>query len=450
MKLLQTGIENKVVEKTNSTRKLTIGGKTQNLPVYCVRLDQLYYNDKNGRIATWVSKYNNETKNKIDISTIPRNEFNKIIHNFIEESGKQELIDTQTNIELFEQQLPGVTLNDGRIIDGNRRFTCLRNLSKKNEKYNYFETVILEVDYVNHAKQIKELELWVQHGEEKKVSYSPIDNLVEIYTTIEKEHLLSSDEYAAKVNEKPSKIDKELKIAILLVEYLNFINEPYKYYKAREEKLDGPLREIPRILNKITDPEEKEDIKNICFMFLSLKPENDMTRYIRKLKDIVDNPKSKKDFINKTTPHLDAFVETILAKGKPTQEVNTGNNIINESNIQKDNIINPNYDFDVKSEDIHSNNKSNNIQNVENNIDKEKLQKITTDLQKTTNKVSQTLKMTKDRGEANNQVLKCNEIIQGINFDIINILSSTEKVELKKSINKLKKSIKEVETYYNV
>lgn len=447
MKLLQTGMDNKVVEKTNLTRKLTIGGRTQILPVYCVRLDQLYYNDKNGRIATWVSKYNSESNDKIDVSNLKVDEFNKIIHKFIEDSGKQELKDTEINIKNFGQQLPGVTLNDGRIIDGNRRFTCLRNLSKIDEKFNYFETVILEVDYDNHAKQIKELELWVQHGEEKKVSYSPIDNLVEIYTTIQEEKLLTIEEYAKKVNEKKAKIKKELMIATLLVEYLDFIKESKKYYLAREEKLDGPLREIPRILSNIKDADEKEDIKEICFMFLHLKPEGDMTRYIRKFKDIVDNPKSKDEFLEKTSPELDAFIASILSKKK--QRLDNNQNIFssNPDSIQKkDDSLG--YEFDVNIEDIHPKNETT-LRQSEPTEDAEALKKITKNLKNTTDKVTRKLKMTKDRNEADNQVQKCIEIIQGINIDIINILSISEKETLKRSINLLKASISDVENCYN-
>ena len=45
---------------------------------------------------------------------------------------------------------------DGRIIDGNRRFTCLRQLERENPGKVYrFETVILDDGYENFGKQIK-------------------------------------------------------------------------------------------------------------------------------------------------------------------------------------------------------------------------------------------------------------------------------------------------------
>ena len=49
-----------VVQPTSLTRKLTIEGVTKAYPVYRVRLDQLFYNDQNDRIATWISQFKNE------------------------------------------------------------------------------------------------------------------------------------------------------------------------------------------------------------------------------------------------------------------------------------------------------------------------------------------------------------------------------------------------------
>ena len=53
-------VDTDAVIKTDLTRKVTYGGKTVVYPVYKVRLDQLYYNDQNDRIATWISRYEAE------------------------------------------------------------------------------------------------------------------------------------------------------------------------------------------------------------------------------------------------------------------------------------------------------------------------------------------------------------------------------------------------------
>ena len=52
MNLIKDGLQNKTVIRTSLTRKLTIDGMTNPYPVYKIRLDQLFYNDQNDRIAT--------------------------------------------------------------------------------------------------------------------------------------------------------------------------------------------------------------------------------------------------------------------------------------------------------------------------------------------------------------------------------------------------------------
>ena len=168
MNLLKEGIDQKAVVKTTLTRKLTIGGLTMAYPVYKVSLDWLFYNDQNDRIATWISQYKAQHDGQApDCSD--RESYNSIIEQFIVESNPDAIRKTQNNIEMVDQREPGVVLADGRIIDGNRRFTCLRRLAAKNDRFGYFETVILDRNIENSAKQIKMLELSIQHGEESKV-----------------------------------------------------------------------------------------------------------------------------------------------------------------------------------------------------------------------------------------------------------------------------------------
>lgn len=90
-------------------------------------------------IATWISQYKAEN----DITDMPMddvNQYNNIIQDFITKSNPDKLRQTEKNIELIGQQKYGVVLTDGRIIDGNRRFSCLRNLSRKSDNFNYFES----------------------------------------------------------------------------------------------------------------------------------------------------------------------------------------------------------------------------------------------------------------------------------------------------------------------
>lgn len=297
MNLLKEGIESKSVLTTASTKKLSVDNHTQSYTVYKIRLDQLYYNDQNDRIATWISQYKVEN-GIVHIDTDDKEQYNQIIQRFITESNPEALKKTQNNMELIGQQEAGVVLTDGRIIDGNRRFTCLRNLEQKTGKTQYFEAVILEHDIAHNAKQIKMLELLLQHGVDKPVDYNPIDRLVGIYNDIVESNLLTIREYASSVNQSEADIQREVEKAKLMVEYLEFINAPKQFYLARTMNLNDPLKELYAILKQCKDGDKREDLKNVVFANFLTQPYGDMTRYIRKIKKIASNSRLLDDYLD--------------------------------------------------------------------------------------------------------------------------------------------------------
>lgn len=87
------------VQKTGLTKKVNYNGKTEIYPVYRVRLDHLYYNDYNDRIATWITKYESENGNG-SLSELHRDTYNYIIENFIYESNPESINLTKTNIDV--------------------------------------------------------------------------------------------------------------------------------------------------------------------------------------------------------------------------------------------------------------------------------------------------------------------------------------------------------------
>ena len=113
MNLLKEGLEQHVVERTTMTRKLTVDGLTKAYPVYKIRLDWLFYNDQNDRIATWISQYKAQHEGQApDVSH--REEYNNVIEQFIVESNPDAIRKTQSNIEMVDQREAGVVLADGR------------------------------------------------------------------------------------------------------------------------------------------------------------------------------------------------------------------------------------------------------------------------------------------------------------------------------------------------
>lgn len=317
MNLLKEGIEQQAVVKTTLTRKLTIDGLTKTYPVYKVRLDWLFYNDQNDRIATWISQYKAQHDGQMPDST-DRNNYNNIVEQFIVESNPDAIRKTQNNIEMVDQREPGVVLADGRIIDGNRRFTCLRRLTQKNDRFGYFETVILDRNIENNAKQIKMLELSIQHGEESKVDYNPIDRLVGIYNDIISTHLLSVEEYARSTNESESDVKKRISIAMLMTEFLEFINAPEQFYIARDLQIYFPLEELLKLTKKCRTEDEVEDLKIAVFTNILMQTTGDMTRFVRNIKSIIGT-EYQEDFLKEQKEIAGQIIDTLPSKG----EINT-------------------------------------------------------------------------------------------------------------------------------
>ena len=312
-------IKNGNIEKTTLTKRLTIGSETNDYPVYKFPLEYLYYNDQNGRINTVYHQYiSNHGKLTPEIG---ESKYNEIFEKFIFESKKQALKDTQVSISEKGQQEPGVILSDGRVIDGNRRFTALRRIQKETKIQQYFEAVILSFDISNKIdeKKIKELELDLQLGRQERVSYDPIDRIFDVYNTIEVQKLMTPEEYKKASGAGNTKgINKDLRLADLIIKFLSIVapneNPIDKFYLARELKLDGPLEDIERTINKLK--KDKETITQNVLTILAVQiaksevGDRDITRKIRDVKyNILDNPEMKEHFISATDEHVDNIID---------------------------------------------------------------------------------------------------------------------------------------------
>ena len=395
MNLLRDGITQGFVIKTDRATKLTIDGITETYPIYQIRLDALYYNDQNDRIATWISQYKSDNKTE----TIDRTDlesYNNIIHEFIVKSNPDKLKSTQKNISFIGQQKYGVVLNDGRIIDGNRRFTCLRNLAVDDPKFNYFEAVILDRDIENSAKQIKMLELHIQIGEEARVDYDPIDRLVGIYNDIIVNKILTVHEYAVSTGaQSDNDVQKEVERAKLLAEFLEAINAPGQFYIARDLNMSNPLIELQAILRKIKDEDKKEEVKYAVFTNCLLQPEGDMTRFIRQLKSVA------------SSNYLDEFVEKELEIAERVID-----NLPEVGEVNKEVINKLRKDEDTKRE-----------------------------LRKTMDIVTNKAKASATRDKPNQILLKAVDSIETIDLNIFKKLTNEQKLEIEEHLSNLESLI---------
>ena len=280
-------VDTDIVQKTTLTRKVTYGGKTVIYPVYKVRLDALYYNDQNDRIATWITQYESEN-GKDALNGLSPEIYNRIIENFVVESNPESIIKTQKNISLVGQREPGVTLADGRVVDGNRRFTCLRRIQRETPEPVFFETVIMDMDIREDKKQIKLLELAIQHGEEKKVDYDLIDYAIGTYRDVIQTGLLTIEEYAASTNESVADVKKRIEIAGIVTEFLAYLKLPEQYHIAREFQVYSLFQEMMTPLRQL-DEDGKKQLKRIAFNNAMMHAMPDQRKFIRDIKGLVKN-----------------------------------------------------------------------------------------------------------------------------------------------------------------
>lgn len=280
--------DSSVISKTTLSRKLTLGGVTKAYPVYRVRLDQLFYNDQNDRISTWITQYKND-KSNVAFSELTREEYNKIIERFIIDSNPAAIEKTKNNIALVNQREPGVVLADGRIVDGNRRFTCLRLLNAEDDSVQYFETVILDASAENDQKQIKMLELAIQHGEEQRVDYNMIDMAIGAYHDIIETELLTVDEYVSSTNIPLSEVKRRLDTAKLIIEFLEFMGVARQYHIAREMQVYSVFFESVPLLRRCESEEKKDELKKCIFSNIMMGSFADQKKFVRNLKAMMDS-----------------------------------------------------------------------------------------------------------------------------------------------------------------
>lgn len=321
-------MQNKLLElgEPIRTEKIQIDGKIEMAPVFKVDIEKLYYNDDNGRIATFISEYNAE--NPEGINSLSFEEYNDTLMKYVKKSGSKDKFNTTKNDIAQNGQLKtGIVLKDGRIIDGNRRFTCLRELYKEtfSEKYKYFECFVLPMPRTEQEKTaIKTLELKYQFGEDQREEYNPIDRLVHVYNCLVVEPVMfTPEEYKKRVNDqiKLSDIKMSMMKAEIMVEYLEYINKPHRYDIARDEKLDGPIQEIANLKKKIKDEFVWSEVSSVLYSFLNKNKKGDKTREIRDLIRVYNKNPLQFEKLKESTFEMEIRKEELRSKVELTNVV---------------------------------------------------------------------------------------------------------------------------------
>lgn len=239
------------IKPTGAKPKLPLkldGLDSENLNVYRIPLDMLYYNDANGRIRAARAQFEYVARTSDDSDV-----YNAIVERLIEDSDSAKLKKTKKDMQEKGQLIFGYVLDDGRVIDGNRRFTALRQLQRETAQQQYFEAVILPVTFKDKANRelIKRLELALQMGIENKVDYDAVDAAVDVWQTVEIDQIMLLGDYAKNAGKTVKAVEESLNVVYLMGDFLNHINADRQNFQLiKDLQIYHALEEIGKSLKK--------------------------------------------------------------------------------------------------------------------------------------------------------------------------------------------------------
>ena len=297
------------IKRTSKLKTIVLQNKSQEFEVFKIPMDILVYNPTNGRMFMEAKRFENEEHtNLVILKEQDPIKYNNEVENLIWSTNEERNLATKRDIEKYTQIEPGVVLDDGTVIDGNRRFTCLRRLHREHpedERFNYFLAAIIKVDGKQITRQLlKEYELRVQFGADEKVGYNVINKNMSIYWLIEKEKDSGFD-YTSIAEllgngTTTGDVSKICKTCQLVDEFLEYIDKPGEYQIAEDMKIYWPLE--PLVTYFMNDGKnlidlEKQERKHLFFDYLltldvALITQNLRDGLIRKI--FKDNNETKK------------------------------------------------------------------------------------------------------------------------------------------------------------
>lgn len=321
---------------------IIIGDKKKTFPVYKIPINLLKYNSRNGRIYSELRR-----DFKIEqLLAMEEDEYNKAVEDIIWNIDRQKNSDTKESIKKFGQLVVGVVLDDGTVVDGNRRFTCLRFLNREypeDPNFKYFKACIIPTEGTGaiSQKELRMMELAAQFGQEDKVSYSAVNKALSVYEDIEINKAFTIEEMAKLINEKSSSIVKMINTVKLLNAFLDYFNCSEDYLVAKELNIYFPLEPLAdffRIRSEALSEIDKQKMQSVFYEYLSCSKLELPTQTLRKsfVNIIFKNNKKFERFIEKYEKYSRIIAEEIIAKDYKGEDFIEACKDFRETEISKD------------------------------------------------------------------------------------------------------------------
>ena len=251
---------------TNVSDKLRYGGELHLRKCYRIPIDLLHFNIKNGRYRT---KFLLLEKANPDATIDPtqetwRKEIFRLLNGTWEDPttgvgttrDRQYFLQLVADIKERGQERPGIVLENGGVMSGNRRLAALIHLydDQQNERFRYFEAFIVPSAEGVTSADIWHLEMSAQTPARLTRDYAPIENLLKIREGVECFEALNPREgrtsairaVANDFGDTEDFIVDELSTLLEIEKYLNAIGHPEEWWLA--EGQTEVFTEIPSLL----------------------------------------------------------------------------------------------------------------------------------------------------------------------------------------------------------
>ena len=294
-------IESQPDAKTDERFPISLKGQKKLLDVYSLPTDMLFYNIKNGRFAAEYSEKIKQEGGHLD----PENKDDeKEIKKLLLEINPGETQRTYDDLNIRGQWNCGIITQDGYLIDGNRRKAIISKLYEETGKETWKYMDVARINGPINPEDLWALEAGIQLGKDEIVRYGPINELLKIREG--KDAGLSEK---AIVNalygyDKEKEIHVKIDRLELIEQYLDFINKPRQYSKAKhnvEHFIN--LQEIIKACKEMEyAPDQIVHIKHATFQLiaegvshLDIRKINqmikkDLTEAVSEIEDITKNP----------------------------------------------------------------------------------------------------------------------------------------------------------------
>lgn len=238
---------------TGASEKLYYGGEHHLRKCFRIPLDLLHFNIRNGRYATkfkLLEKANPGVNIDETDAYWKKQMFDLLSGNWKDtqfglstESERRPFLDLADDIREREQEKPGIVLETGGVMSGNRRLAALMSLfgESQNPRFRYFEACIVPSEGEMSSADRWCLEMAAQVGQGRLTKgYDAMDKLLKIREGVQYFSEQNPDggegsatkAVATAFARDPDEIKHELTALRFIEEYLNAIGHPEEWWLA--------------------------------------------------------------------------------------------------------------------------------------------------------------------------------------------------------------------------